>query len=223
RATWSLIYVDGKEIGWIDKAGLKTLGDKKVVVNDAGHGGHDPGAQSGGVREKDLNLTVSKKVENLLKNNNYYTVMTRRSDIFLELSERASIANNIKADIFVSIYTNSFNGLTSGIETFSYDQKGKPKNPILSNNANRLLRSSALSSSIQNTLASSLNLNKIENRGAKKANFHVLRETHVPAVLVEIGFVDHAAERKKLVNDAYQNKLSTAIVNGIKTYFSQVK
>ncbi len=219
RATWLLISLNGKQLGWIDKSAVEKINPQKnVVVLDVGHGGKDPGAQAGGVREKDLNLAVAKKVQQRLLNSGFEVIMTRTTDKFLELSEIASVANKAKPDVFVSIHTNAVNGLAYGIETYSYNANGSAKNPAVANNPTRLLQSSLLSSSIQNSLISSTGA---YNRGAKKANFHVIRETNMPAVLVEIGFIDNANERAKLKSDSYQNKLADGITQGIKNYFNQ--
>lgn len=221
RATWALIAFNGKELGWIDKAALKKIDpNKKVIVIDAGHGGKDSGATAGGVYEKTLNLSVAKKVQSKLKSAGYEVIMIRSTDVFVELPDRAMIANRSNADIFVSIHTNSFNGITSGIETFSYNQQGSAKNPIVANDRNRTLKSNILSSSIQNSLISTTNA---RTRGAKKANFHVIRETGMPAVLTEIGFIDNTTERNKLVTNSYQEKLANGITSGIKEYFRLVK
>ncbi|WP_159446070.1 GW dipeptide domain-containing protein [Carnobacterium iners] len=220
RATWALIYFEGKNLGWVDKRGLNRIDlFKNVVVLDPGHGGTDPGARAGGINEKDLNLTVAKKVELKLEQAGYEVVMTRSTDKFLELSERAATANRANPDIFVSIHTNSFNTLVYGIETFSYNKNGDPNNILKANDPSRLLNSSLLSQNIQNSLISNTNA---FNRGAKKANFHVVRETWMPAVLVEIGFVDNTTERNKLVTNTYQEKIATGIVGGIQTYFKNI-
>ncbi|MFL2116447.1 GW dipeptide domain-containing protein, partial [Marinilactibacillus psychrotolerans] len=221
RATWVLIALNGKELGWIDKAALKKLDpNKRVVVIDAGHGGSDPGAQAGGVKEKDLNLTVSKKVQTKLKNAGYEVIMTRSTDVFVELSERARIANTSSADIFVSIHTNSFNSTANGIETYSYNGSGTANNPIVAKDPDRLLKSSLLSEAVQDAL---LDKTGASNRGDKKANFHVIRETGMPAILTEMGFIDNSAERAKLVKDSYQNQIADGIVLGIKEYFKIFK
>ncbi|WP_034549690.1 GW dipeptide domain-containing protein [Carnobacterium funditum] len=221
RAAWVLISFKGKELGWIDINAIKKIyPSKKVVVIDPGHGGKDPGAQAGGVKESDLNLKVAKKIQLKLVNSGYEVIMTRTTDKFLELSEIAKIANKVNPDIFVSVHTNSFNRSANGIETFSYNKAGKPNNILMANNPKRLLNSSILSQSIQNAL---IKETKAFDRKAKKANFHVVRETGMPAVLVEIGFVDNATERRKLVSNFYQEKLATGIIQGIQTYFSSVK
>src|SRR5699024_1400828 len=101
RATWALIALNGKELGWIDKNGLKKVNDaKKLVVIDAGHGGYDSGANAAGIYEKTLNLSVAKKVQSKLQKAGYEVLMTRSTDVFIGLNERARIANNAKADIF---------------------------------------------------------------------------------------------------------------------------
>lgn len=219
RATWLLIAYNGKQLGWIDKASVKKITtSKKVVVLDPGHGDGDPGATSGGVQEKALNLFVSLKVKSRLEAKGYEVIMTRKDDTFLELSERATLANQSKADIFVSIHANAFNGTAHGIETYSYNRKGNAKNPLVANNSDRNLRSGALALSVQNAL---VNKTGAFNRGAKTANFHVVRETGMPAILVEMGFVDHTSERAKLRTNAYQDKLADGITTGIVNYFNK--
>lgn len=221
RSTYVLVALNGKELGWIDKAALKKLDPRKrVVVIDAGHGGKDPGAQSAGVKEKDLNLKVAKKVQAKLKNAGYDVIMTRTTDVFIELSERARIANKSNTDIFVSIHANSFKGLSKGIETFSYNGSGTANNPVVSKDPDRLLKSSLLSEAVQDAL---LDKTGASNRGDKKANFHVIRETGMPAILTEMGFIDNSTERAKLVKDSYQNQIADGIVQGIKDYFNIFK
>ncbi|MBC9825904.1 GW dipeptide domain-containing protein [Carnobacterium inhibens] len=216
RATWALISLNGKELGWIDKSGLNKINPfKKTVYVDAGHGGKDPGAQSGGVNEKDLNLKVALKVRDKLEQKGYNVVMSRTTDVFLELSEIARKANNSKADIFVSIHHNSFNKNSYGIESFSYNSLGTSTN-AMSKNLARLASSEKLAKNSQQQMIS---YTGAYNRGAKKANFHVIRETNMPAVLLELGFVDNTSERSKLVTNNYQEKLANGIVQGIVDYF----
>ncbi|ALV21555.1 N-acetylmuramoyl-L-alanine amidase [Carnobacterium antarcticum] len=216
RSTYVLISLNGIELGWIDKAGLKEINPfKKTVYVDAGHGGKDPGAQSGGAKEKDLNLKVALKVRDKLEQKGYNVVMSRTTDVFLELSEIARKANNSKADIFVSIHHNSFNQNAYGIESYSYNSLGNSTNPM-SKNISRLTSSEKLAKSSQQQMIS---YSGAYNRGAKKADFHVIRETNMPAVLLELGFIDNASERSKLVTNNYQEKLANGIVQGIVDYF----
>ncbi|MDN6626707.1 MAG: GW dipeptide domain-containing protein, partial [Pisciglobus halotolerans] len=211
RATWALISLNGKELGWIDKRGLeKVSAIKKLVVVDAGHGGKDSGANRFGVYEKKLNMAVATKVERKLKQKGYEVVMTRKSDVFIGLNDRARMANNAKADLFVSIHTNAmglgYDTSARGIETYSW-RKGntRPHNPIKSEDPKRLLNSTKLSGSVQRSLLAKTNA---YNRKTKTANFAVLRNTWMPAILAEMGFVDNAGERAKLQTNAYQEKLA---------------
>ena len=208
RATWAFVNVLGTSIsGWIDTAGLGT----HLIYVDPGHGGSDTGATSAGVQEKDLNLTLSKKVRDLLENKGYTVVMSREIDEFPSLSDRAQEANKIGADIFVSVHHNSFDGVANGIETYYYNENGNTNNPA-ANDKERIENSKSLAESIQQEL---INETGATNRGVQRANFHVVRETEMPAVLVEGGFIDNAVERAKLVLDSYQQRLADALSTGI--------
>ena len=91
------------------------------VFLDAGHGGKDPGALGNGLKEKDINLSVTLKVGNILKNHGVNVGYSRTTDVFLELADRASKANNFGADVFVSIHCNAFDDPSAkGVETYSY-------------------------------------------------------------------------------------------------------
>jgi len=213
RANWAFVNVLGTNIsGWIDKAGLGS----HLVYVDSGHGGSDTGATSGGVEEKDLNLSVSLKVRDTLQNMGYTVVMSREDDSFPSLFDRAQEANKIGADIFVSIHHNAFNGSAHGIETFYYNENGNTDNPS-ANDDKRIENSRKSAEDIQSELIKETGAN---DRGVKRANFHVLRETEMPAVLVEGGFIDNAIERAKLVLDSYQEKLANAISTGIDRFLS---
>lgn len=196
----------------MNKKGLDSIS----IYLDPGHGGDEPGAISGGVKEKDLNLKVALKVEKLLKEKGYEVVMSRKTDKFVSLSDRAQEANKMKADIFVSVHHNAFMKTASGIETYSYNGLGNSKN-IMSNNSKRLLNSTVLSNSIHKKLINNTGANDRNNR---KANFHVIRETTMPAVLLELGYMDNTKERAKLVTDSYQNKLAKGIAEGVINYFN---
>ncbi len=200
--TWYRGKINGKgPTVWLHSSYLST--QSKVVVIDAGHGGKDPGASGNGIVEKNLVLDISSLTKKLLENAGYNVIMTRTTDEFLELSQRASIANNSNADIFVSIHGNSFNGSAKGIETYWYDKYESKK-------------SEELAKSIQQELISET---KSSNRGVKKGNFHVIRETKVPSALVEVGFIDNKDEAKKLKQSSYKENVAIGIVNGIKKYF----
>ncbi|MDU6115835.1 MAG: N-acetylmuramoyl-L-alanine amidase [Paeniclostridium sordellii] len=173
----------------------------KVFV-DAGHGGKDSGAPGYGKNEAEINLEIAKKVEQKLKAKNIQVKMSRETDdVFVELGERARLANNYGADVFVSIHQNSADSTSaSGIETYYHDKKEMYK---------------PLASDIQTDI---INQTGAKNRGVKSSNLAVLRESNMPSALVENGFVSNRDEYNKLVNQAYQDKLATGIADGVEKY-----
>ena len=184
----------------LESRGAKSRGYYKVFI-DAGHGGTDPGALGYGYRESDLNLQVAKKVESKLKSKGIDVKMSRNSDIFYSLSERAEMANDYGADAFVSIHQNSAEAKSAnGIETY-YNRKKEEDRP--------------LSKDIQKQVISQTGAN---NRGVKNAEFTVLVKSKMISALVECGFITNELEVKKLSDSSYQDKLATGIANGIEEY-----
>lgn len=170
------------------------------VFLDAGHGGKDPGALGNGMKEKDINLSVTLKVGNILANHGISVGYSRTTDVFLELVDRAKKANNFGADIFVSIHCNAAeNTAAQGVETYRY--------PNSTNGAK-------LGKSIQDSIISNKLCSK--NRGTKTANFAVLRLTNMPAALIEMGFITNKEDSLILKNK--QNELAIAIAKGILNY-----
>ncbi len=169
------------------------------VVIDAGHGGRDRGAVWGGVRESALNLRVAYRVEALLKAKGYAVTMIRRSDRYVSLGHRATIANRYGNSIFVSIHFNATKHTSvRGIETFYVGKRG-----------------SYLAKSIQRELVKNL---RTRNRGIRYRRFSVLRQTTCPAVLVECGFISNSYERSRCKTTSYQAAAARAIVSGIERY-----
>lgn len=184
----------------IESRGAQPRGYYKVFI-DAGHGGTDPGALGYGYRESDLNLQVAKKVESKLKSKGIDVKMSRNSDIFYSLSERAEMANDYGADAFVSIHQNSAEAKSAnGIETY-YNRNKEEDKP--------------LSNDIQTQVISQTGAN---NRGVKNAEFTVLVKSKMISALVECGFITNELEVKKLSDSSYQDKLATGIANGIEEY-----
>ncbi|OAB46832.1 N-acetylmuramoyl-L-alanine amidase family protein [Paenibacillus antarcticus] len=174
----------------------------KIVVIDPGHGGSDPGALSISKKyEKDTNLAISLKVQSLLlKEPNIDVVMTRDSDTYPTLSERAQLANRINADVFVSIHGNSNpSSKPNGTETYYY-QRSSSKD--LANVIHKYL----------------IKATGLIDRGVKNNSLHVIRETKMPAVLLEIGFLSNSSDEKVMLSDDVQNKVAQAVVDGIKEY-----
>lgn len=172
-------------------------GKYTTVIIDPGHGGRDRGAKWGGVSEASLNLKVAYKVEALLKAKNIPVKMTRRSDVYLSLSQRAAIANRYKDAIFVSIHFNAHtNTSIKGVETFYASASGK-----------------RIASNIQSRVSSHT---KTRNRGIKYGmGFAVLNQTKCPAVLVECGFISNPYERSRCAQSWYQALAARGIVEGI--------
>jgi len=205
---------------------LQGLHPVRTVVLDPGHGGHDRGAISRYGFEKDFALDVALRVRELLEANRYKVVMTRSSDIFIPLEERAAIANRIEDAIFVSIHFNASdtNALARGFEIFSIAPRGAPatndgvfsERNLREEPGNAVdLPSTALAGTIYNAL-----LGHIPNvdRGLKHARFAVLRRCTVPAVLVECGFVSNGPESALIGSTAWRKKVAEAIVDGVDNY-----
>lgn len=171
----------------------------RTVVIDAGHGGHDNGGQWGRVYEKHLALDTAYRLESKLKALGYQTVMTRRSDYFISLPQRVSTGNRYRNAIFVSIHYNyTWKQEVSGLETFFSSQEG------------RTLAQYVQSSLIRRT--------RTVDRNAKYARFYVIRNSQLPAILVEGGFVSNAAERNRMKSGWFRESIAQGIVDGIQRY-----
>lgn len=170
------------------------------VVLDPGHGGKDPGAVVGDYMEKDINLCIALQVRELLAvQEGIQVTMTRDEDIFLELDERADLANKEKADLFISIHANALedNDSFSGLFTFYHSGKRSGIAPAGQMQAAVVAASGAT------------------DRGTRGANYAVLRETKMPAILIETGFMTCPEELARLIDPEYQTKLAQGITNGI--------
>lgn len=194
-------------------------GAEPVIIIDPGHGGTDEGAKGCGLLEKDLALDISLRVEKLLRAQNVNTVLTRRTDVYVTLTDRALVADSYEHAFFVSIHFNqSRQNPAVGVETFYASEKivreaawswldliYKPKIPPPDNGA-------TLASSIQTALASGLGTT---SRGTKARDLFVVCNTHCPAVLVEGGFLSNPAEAKLLKDESYRERMAASIVHGI--------
>ena len=174
----------------------------KILI-DPGHGGKDPGAIGHGIREKDIVLDISKRVQAKLGNyENTLVKLTRTTDVYLELKERTDIANQWDADVLVSVHINSLKATSHGIETFIYTTASNTSLVVASNIQNHLIREADR-----------------HNRGVKKANLHMVRESKMPACLVECGFISNPEEAALMKTDKFLNQCAEAIVKGlVETY-----
>lgn len=187
---------------------------KEVIVLDAGHGGKDTGTKSDKNHyvEKERTLKTTKIVKNYLEELGYIVKLTRSDDTFVSLTKRAEIANELNASLFVSIHFNHCESPeVQGIEVFYYKDEKNPFNARLL--ASKKLGEEVLGRITKHTGASS--------RGVKKANFAVVRETKMPAILIEGGFLSNSEERAKIKDDPYLCFLGWAIARGIDQYLQK--
>ena len=228
-----------------------TAARKYVVVIDAGHGGKDPGCiGKGGTREKDVVLSVAKKLKNKLDANGFKTHLTRGGDTYLKLAERAAIAEKRKADLFISLHANANpSRKMKGFSIYTLSEKASDeeakKLAEAENAADKIgvegftqfeenIRI-ALSSLQQHAVAEMseeyatgcakffkrADIEQQPGPDVRHAPFAVLRST-VPGALLELGHLSNAAEEKLLKSDKHQNKLVAAIVKSVKNYNFEV-
>lgn len=196
------VFVDEEDpYKLINSVNSRQTSNQYKVFIDAGHGGTDPGAVTNGLQEADLNLKVALLVEQKLKDKGIEVLMSRTTDVYHTLNDRAVMSNLYNPHVFVSIHHNSATATSaSGIETYHHTDKVSHK---------------PLSTEIQNE---TIRLTGANSRGVKSANFSVLRNTTSVSSLFEGGFMSNVNESKNLGNPAYQDKLATGIVNGIENY-----
>lgn len=176
---------------------------------DAGHGGSDPGAIGpNGLQEKNITLAVARKLAIVLLDKGYEVGTTRHLDEFVSLSERCRRANACAADTFVSVHCNAAAVPTAnGVETFHHPTSRK---------------GIQLAKLIQAELVAATGLrDRCAPGGAKYANFQVLRDTAMPAVLAELGFISNPTEEQLLASEDFQMTCAEAIVRGIDAYFGR--
>ncbi|HZR07735.1 MAG TPA: N-acetylmuramoyl-L-alanine amidase [Myxococcales bacterium] len=219
--------------------GLKV---RRVVV-DAGHGGKDTGAIGPrGVREKDLALAIAKKLAARLRQLGFEVILTRKSDVFLSLDERTRIANEARADLFLSIHCNAARRRKlEGVETWTLnvasdryaarlaafenaeaDRTVSDLRLILADLATKANASDArdLAQSVQSSLIRTLRsrVGRVRDHGVKQALFYVLLGTRMPSILVETGFISNPAEELRLKSARFQTGAAEAIARGVKDY-----
>lgn len=171
----------------------------RTVVIDAGHGGHDTGGQWGKVYEKHLALDTAARLQGHLRQMGYQTVMTRRSDYFVSLPQRVAIGNRYRNAIFVSIHYNyTWKQHVSGLETFYYSREGRK-----------------LAHYVQSSL---VRFTRTVDRRAKFARYYVIRNSSLPAILVEGGFVSNEQERDRMKTGDFREAVARGIADGIQRY-----
>ena len=175
-----------------------------TIIIDPGHGGDRPGACYEDIMEKDIDLAISLKLVTILQNCGYQVIMTRSTDVEVGLYERADLANAAGADVFVSIHANAAENRPDyqGIYTYYHPSSN---------------RGARLAQAIQTPLCQ---ITGAVDRGIKDADFVVLRETEMCAVLVETGFMTNHEELMNLNEDSYQQLVAQGIARGIIDYLN---
>ncbi|NQQ85482.1 cell wall hydrolase [Streptococcus suis] len=198
-----------------------------TVYIDPGHGGGDSGASYGGVHEKNLALSVSNKLRENLLQYGINVLMTRTGDYDVDFkTERSRMTNASNADLFISIHFNATGAGVSnatGIETYwyQYNPEYQPKiNKEMHNNPTRLAESEILANKVQESLIKETGA---VNRGVRRETFAVLRETAIPAILVELGFMDNPSELQVIKQDSYHTRLAKALAQGVMNWYGAVE
>jgi N-acetylmuramoyl-L-alanine amidase len=223
------------------------IGSKRVIVIDPGHGGTETGAKGpGGTLEKDVTMSIARKLKSIVEGTGMRAILTRDGDQMVTLDDRTSKANNNKADLFISIHANAtIRGRARGAETYFLSTQatddesrniaavennaiGLNQAPAIEDDLKLILwdmaqteflaESSQLAEAIQQELNTTLS---ISNRGIKQAPFRVLTGATMPAVLIEVGFINNPDEEKLMSNADYQMKIATAIFRSIQSFQSQ--
>ncbi|UYL93790.1 N-acetylmuramoyl-L-alanine amidase [Geobacillus phage vB_GthS_NIIg9.7] len=177
------------------------------IVLDAGHGGKDGGAVGNGLKEKDLTLKIVKHIGRLLSEYEGVEVhYTRTDDRFLELSERAAIANKLKADYFISVHINAGGG--TGFESYIYNGSVSAKTIAYQNVVHGEIMKA---------------IGNVKDRGKKRANYAVLRSTNMPAILTENLFIDNKTDAAKLKSEQFLLQVAYGHVQGIVKAFGLKK
>jgi N-acetylmuramoyl-L-alanine amidase len=195
----------------------------QTVVLDAGHGGHDNGAWSPYGHEKQFTLDVVYRAKKLLEIQGYRVVLTRSSDTFIPLYDRARIANAQENAVFISVHFNS-GGAGTGLETYTLAPRGVPSMMADGPSVSDLVQSAGNINDPQNmalataTHAAQVVRTKLYDRGIKRARFVVLRETTIPAVLLEGGFLSNTYDAKIIAMPEYRQQMAASIVTAVNNY-----
>jgi len=191
--------------GLVTHVSMDAVGGPARIVIDAGHGGKDPGAEgASGREEKHFTLELALKVAALMEEEPGLTpYLTRSDDRFVELEDRAAFANELGADLFISLHGNYYADRKvsiSGVETYYFDSASEP--------FARLMHGHVLEAS------------GFPDRGVRRAAYKVLRLTDMPAVLLELGYLSTGAEERTMLSPEYQDRVARAIVQAVKEYLN---
>ncbi len=225
----------------IEQLGL----DIKTIMIDPGHGGKDPGAMWGRLKEKNINLKLAKILGAMLARQGFRVLYTRTKDVFIPLEERTAMANSKKADLFISLHVNAHpNRRVHGIEVYYLNlassrdavRVAARENAVSSKKISdlqviltdlmlnsKIKESSTLASDVLKGILKRVRRYKMQDNGVKEAPFYVLMGAKMPAILIEIGYITNPRDRKKLTSTRYLTSLARGIVNGILAYRKSIK
>lgn len=210
----------------------------RTIIVDAGHGGHDPGTMHHGLREKDLNLDIARRLKTRLHASGLSVTLTRDSDDFIPLSRRPGVANRLGADLFVSVHVNANrNRHVAGVEVYypresvvdaetSFPPRiGPDEVAVPTTTVRRILWDLVLSRTRRQSARMGLQICRALRarlgarcRGVRGARFVVLKEARMPAVLVEVGYLSNRPEATRLASPEYRQAIAQAITEGILAY-----
>ena len=195
---------------YIKIANPKEIYDK-IIVLDAGHGGIDPGAVANGYNEKDINYAVTNTYcKQVFENSGIKVYFTRYTDVKIDLYVRADFPTQVQADLFISVHQDSASAAANGTATY-YSLVNTNKN-------SGGLSSAVLAQTLENKLVEHMNTKK---NGVKTANFVVIRETKVPATLIELGFITSSIDIAKITSSTYQKKAADAIYEAVSELYKK--
>lgn len=218
----------------------KRAKDLRIII-DPGHGGNDPGCINYGIKEKEITLTLAQKIQEQLRNEGFSCSLTRNHDKTVSLQERTILADQMQADIFVSVHANSAAHISdevSGLETYYLTHQARAKTPSsgifspteatpphdLQDLLDRSVNHSAdLAQEIQQNTLKALHQKEYSciNRGVKQNSAVVLLKSLIPSALVEVGYTSHKQEAARLTCPHYQELLAQGITQGIKAYIKK--
>ena len=207
---------------------IQNSGNVDTILLDPGHGGHDAGAMSLFGAEKNYALDVALRARDLLRAGGFRVYMTRSSDRFVPLEERAAMASRLPNALFISIHFNDSKNGASGVETFTLAPRGVPSmaadGPALldefpcAGNA-RDAENIALACATHATLVCN---SAMFDRGIKRARFVVLRDSATPGVLIEGGFLSNPVDARRIATSSYRQQMAASILQAIQNYRNAV-
>lgn len=224
-----------------------------LVVIDAGHGGHDSGATCAGKQEKDIVLSITRKLYKEFKGEGYKVYLTRSSDRFLTLGQRTRLADKKDAAVFISVHANAISDtsrfdVVEGVETYFLQKTRDEKSQRIAARENasvligqdklsqdviidavlngpKIIESHKLAIDVQQNIMQNLNddYDDVKDGGVRPAPFYVLVGASRPSILVEVGYITNPKERKRLFTSNYQEEIAEGIVEGVNRYLDNRK